>query len=290
MLYTIKNQEITVTVSDLGAELMSVKSKESCEYIWQGDPEFWKGHAPLLFPICGRLEEGYYTFEGKQYEMKLHGFARHSVFQAVTVEEELLRFVLSANEECKKIYPFDFELTVEYRLCGRELITNVEIKNTGDRVLPATFGLHPGFNVPLDRGSFEDWRLEFDSPCSPDAFLLSDRCFLLGGKEAFPLEKGTILPLRHSLFDHDAIFLSRMAQTVTLCSDKSERSVRFSFPEFPYLGFWHAPRTEAPYVCIEPWCGMPSYDGIVDDFSKKRDLFRLQPGQTKELHSSILFA
>ena len=289
MLYTIKNQEITVTVSDLGAELTSVKGKEGCEYLWQGDPALWGDHAPLLFPICGRLEEGRYTYEGKNYEMKLHGFARHSVFRVVAVEEELLRLTLSANEETKSIYPFDFELTVEYRLCGSKLLSDITLKNTDNQILPATIGLHPGFNVPLDQGSFEDWRLEFDPPCTPNAFLLSDRCFLLGKEEAFPLENGTTLPLRHSMFDHDAIFLNRVSHKITLCSDRSQRSVQFSFPDMPYVGLWHVPHTEAPYVCIEPWCGMPSYEGEVDDFSKKRDLFHLEPDQTQEFHYSLTF-
>lgn len=290
MLYTLKNDLLTVTLSDLGAEITSVrKNGTDCEYIWQGNPTYWSGRAPLLFPICGRLTEGRYTYEGKSYEMNIHGFARRSVFTAEETSDCYARFVLRPNGEMKKAYPFDFCLTVEYTLEGDRLSSSVTVANTGDTVMPATLGLHPGFNVPLDSGSFEDWRLEFADTCSPDKLILSDTCYLTGRKEAFPLEDGKRLPLRHSLFDNDAIFLSRPGEEISLRSDKSDRSVTFRFPGFPYLGFWHAPKSDAPYVCIEPWMGLPAYDGEVDDFGRKCDMMRLVPNDEKIFCYSLCF-
>lgn len=289
MLYTLKNSQLTVTLSDLGAELVSVRCAGDCEYIWQGDPTYWAGHAPLLFPICGRLFDGRYTWEGKDYAMSIHGFARRSVFACEPVGDDGLRFTLCSSEQTRQVYPFDFAMTVEYHLSGKELSSQITFRNTGDTLLPAAIGLHPGFNVPLDSGSFEDWYLEFSDPCSPDRLLFSDTCFMTGKKEAFLLENGKRLPLRHDLFDNDAIFLSRVGEEISLRSDKSDRHVTFRFPGFPYLGFWHAPRTEAPYVCIEPWCGLPSFDGEVDDFGKKCDMFRLCPGDEKTVAYSIVF-
>ena len=289
MLYTLNNSELTVTVSDIGAEVVSVKCAGDCEYIWQGDPAYWAGHAPLLFPICGRLFEGHYTYAGQDYTMNIHGFARRSVFACERTGEQALRFTLASSNETREVYPFDFVLTVDYRLSGKTLSSTITFRNTGDALLPAAIGLHPGFNVPLDTGSFEDWYLEFSKPCSPDKMIFSDTCFMTGKKEAFPLENGKRLSLRHSLFDNDAIFLSRVGEEISLRSDKSARSVTFRFPDFPYLGFWHAPKTEAPYVCVEPWCGLPSFDGEVDDFGKKCDMFRLCPGDEKTVSYSIDF-
>ena len=289
MIYTLKNEFLTVNISDKGAEIVSVKSPDGCEYIWQGNEKYWAGQTPLMFPICGRLFGGKYTYGDKEYEMTLHGFARRSVFSVEDVTESSARFSLTEDDDSLAKYPFPFKLTIEYRLCDKTVFGGIKVENTGDGILPFAAGLHPGFNVPLDGGSFEDCYIEFSEPCSPDKIGLSDTCFLTGKNEAFYLEGGKRLSLRHDLFDNDAIFLARNGREVCLRSEKSDKYVRFTFEDFPYLGLWHAPKTDAPYVCIEPWCGLPSYDGEIDDFSKKRDLFRLVPGDKKELAYSLMF-
>ena len=292
MLYTLKNEQLTVTVSDLGAEITSVLCAGGCEYLWQGNPAYWTGRAPLMFPICGRLIDGKYTYGGKTYEMTTtHGFARSSTFAAEQTDACTVCFSLSANEQTKACYPFAFELTVEYRLQGNRLDCKVTVKNPDEHeVLPATVGFHPGFNVPLDgKGEFEDWYLEFANECSPDEILMNEKCFLTGIRRAYPLEKGRILRLRHELFDIDGVFMSNLDRTVTLRSDKSERFVRINFDQLRYLGVWHKPRTDAPYVCIEPWCGLPSFEDRVDDFAEKSDMFHIQPKSEQSVSYSITF-
>lgn len=289
MLYTLKNEFLTVKLSDMGAEITSVKSTDGCEYMWQGDKKYWGGQAPLMFPICGRLYGGKYTYGGKEYEMNIHGFARKSTFSAEQTDEKSIRFTLTESEETLAVYPFRFKLTVEYALSERKLSGNVTVENTGNQILPFTIGLHPGFNVPFDKGEFDDCYVEFEGFCSPDKIGMSDTCFLTGKNEAFPIESGRRIRLSHSLFDNDAIFLERTDTRVRLASTRSEKYIDLAFDGFPYMGLWHAPRTDAPYVCIEPWCGLPSYDGEIDDLSKKRDTFRLPEGEKKELAYSITF-
>lgn len=289
MIYYINNDLLTVGVSDKGAEIISVKSTDGCEYIWQGDKNYWAGQAPLMFPICGRLFGGHYTYNEKEYEMNLHGFARHESFSLKEFEEDSIIFELKENESTLTQYPFPFTLTVAYRLCGNRLTGKITVSNSGEKLLPFAIGLHPGFNLPLNEGKFEDWYVEFTEPCYPDKILLSDTCFVSGRREAFYLEDGRRLSLRHDLFDNDAIFLSRVSNELTLRSNTSERYVRFNFEGFPYLGFWHAPKTDAPYVCIEPWCGLPSFDGVIDDFAKKNDMFRLGSGETREAKYTLIF-
>lgn len=289
MNYILKNDELTVTLSDLGAEMISVKRGE-CEYVWQGDEKYWNGQAPLLFPICGRLINSSYLLDGKTYELSIHGFARRSTFRTELATDTEIRFVLEATEETRVSYPFDFVLTVTYRLEGARLVTEATIRNTGDRVMPASFGGHPGFNVPLNgEGTFEDYYLEFCEACSPDEVVMTPTCFLTGGRKPIELQEGRILPLRHSLFDIDAIFMARIASGVTLKSDKSARSVTLEYPDMPYLGIWHKPRTDAPYVCIEPWCGLPDYDGEPADILQKSDMFRLCPNAEKKVSFSVTF-
>jgi galactose mutarotase-like enzyme len=113
--------------------------------------------------------------------------------------------------------------------------------------------------------------------------------FLTGRRQAYDLEEGRILRLCHKLFDDDSIFWSNVCREVTLRSDKSARFVRFLFPDMPYMGIWHAPKSDAPYVCIEPWCGLPAYDGGIDDFERKSDMFRLQAGGEKTVEYTLIF-
>ena len=108
MIYTIKNEYLTVDINSLGAELWSVKSADGCEYIWQGDPEFWSGRAPIMFPICGRLFEGKYTYLGKEYTMPNHGIARSSEFSLLKQTDNEITLSLVADDKTKESYPFDF--------------------------------------------------------------------------------------------------------------------------------------------------------------------------------------
>jgi len=289
MTCVLKNDQLTVTLSTHGAEMISVK-RGDCEYIWQGDPAYWKGQAPLMFPICGRFVDQTYTYEGKTYQMGTHGFARHSDFTLLSATDTEAVFVLESNADTRAEYPFDFVLTVTYRLEGDRLTTAAGIRNTGSAVMPAAFGGHPGFNVPLDgKGAFSDWYLEFGEACSPDEILMSPACFITGKRRGYPLKDGKVFPLRHDLFMIDGVFMARIADTVTLKSESSERSVTLHYPQMPYLGVWHAPRTDAPYVCVEPWCSLPAYDGECQDIAQKPDMFRILPGQEKTVAFSVAF-
>ena len=290
MIYTLKNSELTVSVSDVGAELHSVK-RGDCEYVWVGNPEFWPFKAPLVFPVCGRFYEGKYTYRGKTYDINCHGFIRPSTFSVAEQTETSICLRLNASEETKTVYPFDFELDVWYILEGSKLTNRFVMKNPmGNEVLPITIGGHPGFNVPLDgKGEFTDYYLEFANECSPDKINCTERCLRDGTRTAFPLEKGKILRLTHDLFDNDAIFLARADSTVTLKSDKTDRTVTLVYPDMPYVGVWHKPKMEAPFVCVEPWCGLPGFDSVIEDMETRSDMYRVQPGSSKTAEFAMIF-
>ena len=286
MNYTISNDQIEVTVSDVGAELMSIKSlKDGTEFLWQGDPAFWAGRAYNLFPICGRLAEGRYTFRGETYEMNLHGFVRKSTLDATVLARDKIDFGLRSDERTKAMYPFDFEYHICYSLVGSTVKMEISVINHTDSTMPFALGGHPGFNVPLaGAGAFEDWRLEFCPECEPVHVVFSDACLTTQERKPFPLEDGKILRLRHDLFDHDAVVLAGTSHRVSLKSDLSPHSVTVEVPDaMKYLGIWHAPKKEAPYVCIEPWTSLPAYDGRVDDLETKEDMFELSPLASYEL-------
>ena len=290
MVYSLMNDCLTVKISDTGAELVSAKAnKTGCEYLWQGDEKIWGEQAPLLFPICGRLPDARYAWRGKNYEMKIHGFARESLFTARAEGTSSLVFSLASNEMTKAQYPFDFLLEVAYTLAENRLATKLCVKNTGNEPLPAAIGLHPGFNVPFSSGlAFEDYYLDFENECSPDSFVFSGRYLMTGKKVPFDLEDGRILRLRRGLFE-DSVFLDRTPGRVTLKSDKDNKSLTVVYPDFPYLGFWHAPNCDAPFLCIEPWCGMPSYEAQSENLSAKPDMFRILPGLEKTVGCEFIF-
>lgn len=288
MLYTVYNDFIEVKVSDAGAELMSIVLREDgTEYLWQGNPEFWGGRAYNLFPICGRLTEGKYTYEGKTYEMNLHGFLRKSTLEATVLACDKIDFCLKSDDRTRAMYPFDFEYHICYTLVGKTVKTEISVTNRSDKVMPFSLGGHPGFNVPLGKGegeTFEDYYVEFSPACAPRSIYMSDTCYITERTDEFPLEEGKYLPLRHSLFDRDAIVLENASKTISLRCKKNAKSVTLEVPDaMKYLGIWHAPKKEAPYVALEPWTSLPAYDGVVDDLATKRDMFQLSPRATYEL-------
>lgn len=289
MIYTIKNDVLTVQISSLGAELYSIKTNDGCEYMWQGDPKYWAGRAPIMFPICGRFFGGKYTYLGKEYEMGSHGIARHCEFSLKEQEKSSITFSLSANDETKKSYPFDFIFDVTFTLVDSSLNIEYIVNNTGTKELIFALGAHPAFNVPLESGlSFEDYRVEFEKECDAFKLDLSPTCFCTYDDKLYLGGKTKTISLKHELFDNDAIFLYNTPKAISLKTDKGERGVTVKFDNMKYIGLWHATKTDAPYVCIEPWCSIPSRDGVVDDLSTKREMVHLSPDNIHKIGYEII--
>ena len=288
MIYSIENEILSVSADTMGGELASVRRKDTgIEYLWQGDGTYWTGRAYNLFPICGRLTEGKYTYKGKTYEMGSHGFVRNSEMTLIEQTARSMTFRLTDSADTLGQYPFPFVFDVTYTIAENKLIHRFTVKNTGNEDLLFTLGGHPGFNVPLGEDiPFEEWYLEFDAPCKPEYIVFSAAC-LCDGYAPYALKNDRIMPLRHDLFDNDAIFLRNTAKAVTLKSDRSSHGVRVSYPDMNHVGVWHKPKTDAPYVCIEPWRGVPSDDGVIDDFDTKREMIRLAPNGTYENEMEI---
>ena len=292
MIYTICNDKLEVKVASLGAEIKSARALDGgMEYIWQGDAKYWEDSAPVLFPTCGLLANGKYTHNGKEYSLPLHGFAAATEFDVKSHSNFAITLSLVANETTKACYPFDFELLITYSLEGNRLVATAEIKNLSkDELLPATFGAHPGFNAPLAKElDFEDYYFEFSEECFPNQLTILDNGLYGGTTEALILEDGKKLRLSHELFKVDGIFMNRMADTITLKSDKDSHSVSVKYSGFPYLGIWQEYGADTPFICVEPWYGLPDYDGLSREIMKKNDMFRIQPDCSKTVSYEIIF-
>lgn len=280
MIHTIKNEFLTVSAKEAGAELMSILGAEGTEYLWQGDPKYWSDRALNIFPYVARLNEGKYYLDGQLHEMAIHGIAPYRCFTVTENDGKRMVFELRADEKTRAEYPRDFVFRIVYALEGKTLTVSFVCENRDERTMYFGLGGHPGFNVPLAPGkNFEDYRLRFAETCEPLRVGFNADCFVTHEDVPFHLENGTDIPLRHDLFDDDAIVLRDMAREVTLgCGEGPGVTVRF--PGMEYLGLWHWPKTDAPYVCIEPWCSLPADAGSITVFEEQRDLIALEPGKT----------
>lgn len=280
MLYTISNEYLTVTAAEKGAELQSVRDSGGTEYLWQGDPAYWKSRAHNIFPYIARLVEGKYYMDGELHEMPIHGIAPYAQFRLIEKEEDKMALEIT-DEGCYEQYPRRFALRIRYALQAAELCITYEVENRDERMMYYGIGGHPGFRIPVHEGlAFEDYRLRF--PASPGAkrIIFNDDCFVSGREEAYALEEDQYIPLRHDLFDRDAIVLRDVAREVTLETKDGEPVWTVAFPDFTYVGMWHRPKSDAPFVCIEPWSSLPSAAGGITVFEEKEDLLRLAPGNT----------
>ena len=276
MKLCIKNDRLTVGISELGAELALITDKGGTQYLWQGDSAYWARRAPNLFPYIGRLTDKSYIHNGKVFQMDSHGFASRQLFEVERQSDSAVTWLLTDNPQTRAMYPFAFALRVMYTLDGTQLTIRYGVENRGGETMYFGLGGHPGFHVPLEKGlRFEDYALRFDKACTPIRIGLSDTCFCTGEDTPYPLDKGCMLPLRHELFDRDAILLKNMARGMTLFSPSGRKTVRVTFPQMRYLGLWQRPHTDAPFLCIEPWTSLPSRHGVVEVLSQQENLIAL---------------
>ncbi|WP_379946810.1 aldose 1-epimerase family protein [Enterococcus devriesei] len=275
----LENDELKVEVLNKGAEIKSIRSKkDGTEYIWQADGKFWSRHAPILFPIVGKLKDDRYSLNDQTYPMSQHGFARDRVFSVSQQETDSLSLTLKDDVASLDIYPFSFELTIEYKLIENSLIVRYLVKNRDEnKTMYFAIGAHPGFNLPLDnQTTFEDYYLEF-SPKQTRKFIPVTEEVLLKTDQLSETSENKY-PMTRDLFDKGVLIWETPGNTrVELKSKKTSKAVVFDYGNMPYLGLWSPYPQDAPFVCIEPWCGVAdSYDSN-GKYDEKLGINRLAP-------------
>jgi len=286
----LQNKYITVRVLSFGAEIASfVNNKTGGEYIWHaGKP--WQHHAPLLFPVVGKLKNKIYIYNGKTYRMKNHGFASKKVFKVDKKNEKHVVMSLKSDEQTKEIYPFDFLLTVDYKLHGRKLKIKYTIKNTGKDTMYFSIGMHPGFWVPFRTGEkFEDYYLQFQKKETSDRLLLDKKTRLLSGKiKKNYLNNTNRLNLNREMFKNRVIILKDLQSDYVRIKNKYHNTyLEIGIKDFPFVGLWSPPGKKADLICIEPWHGHSDYIGTDQELTHKKDIIKLAPGQVFEMKTYI---
>lgn len=279
MIVSIKNEHLAVDFSTKGAELQRIVGTDShINYMWSGDTKFWGKFSPVLFPIVGALKGNTYEFRGQTYNLPRHGFARDMEFSNEKLSETEISFKLKHTEETLKNYPFEFELTISYRLQGSSLKCSYQVFNPSDKEMLFSIGGHPAFAAPLNNeGTYTDYYLQFNEDDELTYHLIEDN--LISEKVITVQLKDKMLPLTHDLFYGDAlVFKNLKSNHIRLLNTKNYNGINFHFEGFPYFGIWAA--IDANFVCLEPWCGIADGVNHNQKLEEKEGMEKLSAGET----------
>ncbi len=291
MNFEITSENMRFSFTDLGGELISATSFGGFEYLWRGDERFWGKHAPILFPICGRLKNSTYTFGDKEYLMGCHGFLSESILYADKISENKISFSLSDNESTRLKFPFSFKFTVCYEAIANTLNIKTTVENTGNKILPFMLGAHPGFKLPLEDGlCSSDYFIDLGCESAFIHGLDDEKCFVSKTPTVYNIKDGLYKINEDELADMGTAIFSEVSNEIKFFSYIGKRAIKINYSnDFKYFCIWKYPSPEAEFICLEPWSGIPQ-DGIKDEvFETRASMIRLCPGKKREFNISITF-
>jgi galactose mutarotase-like enzyme len=274
-LTRISNDELTVDVAALGAEMQALRTHDGRNWMWHGDVKYWTGRSPILFPIVGKASNDSLQINGERFQMGQHGFARRSAFALVLEEASRCVYRLSSSEATMQMYPFKFQLDIEHRLVGRSVIVTAEVTNLDDQPMPFGIGFHPAFAWPLP-GATGEHHIRLENDAEPGMKRLSGGLF---GPEVLssPFEAG-VLTLEQSQFVEDAMVFPEGAGDALIYGPDEGPSIRFSWTNLPNFALWTKPGAE--FICVEPWHGTAAVQGKSDELSERPYTYVLGAGES----------
>lgn len=282
-IIAVESEKIKVCISTLGAEIISVTGKDGTEYMWEGNPDIWGHHAPVLFPVCGGLKDGKFNAYKVGCDMPKHGFARFLDYTAEKINDGSVSFTAKVTEEYKKCYPYEYDFSVIYTLSGNELSVTYKVLNKDDKAIYFSVGSHEAYSCP---GGIENFGIEFEKEEELYTLLL-DGTLLNGKKEKIDTD-GKLLKLKESYFDMDSLIFSDIkSQKVTLLGNDGKKRVSVEFPGQHDMVLWTIPG--ANYICIEPWTALPDSADCSGRIEDKPEITKLCPGETYAITHKIIF-
>lgn len=275
-MITLENEQTIVSMKRIGAELTSIYSKiTEQEYLWNGDHNYWNRHAPILFPIVGRLVNDTYFIDGTEYHLPQHGFARDMTFDIIHQNKEEVTFQLQSSEETLVKYPFAFNLQITYRLIESTVTVEYKVKNIDTKQMYFSIGAHPAFNCKVDEGNAY---FSFANNENFETYVF-DGAYRKAKKEMIQAPSNK-LNISTELFQHDALILENMTTNeISLCTTTQNTFVKMKFDGFPFVGLWSKP-TGAPFICIEPWYGICDEVGASVELKDKKGIQKLNIDET----------
>lgn len=283
-MISISSDTLTAAFDVRGAELVRLADCEGHELLWNGDPTWWSGRAPLLFPIVGKVPNDEALIGGQRFPLAKHGFARTLDFTLLEKSTSSCTFELRSSPLTRNSYPFEFALTVTYAVAGATLCTRAHVSNEGDREMPLSFGYHPAFRWPLSIDERRrDYQIVFET-AEPASLRVLDNELILAERRPSPLD-GRTLRLHDQLFADGALIFTELESRSVTYGAAGRAFIRVDFPDMPQLGIWTKPG--APYVCIEPWCGYAAPVGYAGELKDKPGMVALAPGQSRTFSLDI---
>jgi galactose mutarotase-like enzyme len=281
----LQNDHIRAEIATHGAELTRLQDARGADFLWNGDPTWWSGHAPILFPIVGKVRNDKIVVDGTEYPMRQHGFARRSEFTVTLADATECRLRLEASSETRAQYPFNFMLDIRHAIGGPSLLTEATVWNVDDRPIPVSLGFHPALRWPLVEGAARRSHvLVFAHRESAPVRRLQDG--LLGrDRHPSPVVDGH-LELDDGLFVDGAIIFDQLSSRRIDYIAPSGRSVTIEFPRMPHLGLWSRPG--AGFICIEPWQGYAAPVDFAGELSTREGMIALPPGSTVKFSMRLL--
>lgn len=274
-MVTLQNDQLVIEINTHGAELCSVVDRKSgYEFLWQADEEYWARHAPVLFPIIGRLKDDKYEYQGKEYHMTQHGFARDSEFHLEEANANAAVFSLTYDEETLKVYPFEFKLLIKYLLHGSNLTVTYEVINLStSEVMYYNVGGHPAFNVSHSQD--QEGELDFEEVYFEIQPERSHKRLPISADGLIQLSKarhveGDRIKLTHETFKEDALVYELINQSEIVLQDQAENvEIRFKPNRMNYIGVWSPYPKKASFVCLEPWTGFADTERSTGKLAEK---------------------
>ncbi|QJU57209.1 aldose 1-epimerase family protein [Sphingomonas sp. AP4-R1] len=284
-IVSIRSDRLSAEISTLGAELHALRDEAGRDLLWDGDPAWWTGRAPVLFPIVGAVANDTIHVDGTAYTLAKHGFARKTEWELVERTESCATFRLEDSEATRAVYPFAFRLDLRFTIEGATLSMIATLDNIGTRDLPASFGFHPALRWPLPYGGAKDaHRVIFAAPEPAPIRRIDGAGLMRPAPEPTPVAGDTLAP-DANLFEDDAIIFDRLASRSLIFGAPDTRGLQVDFPDMPELGIWQKPG--APYLCIEPWAGFADPQGYAGELRDKPGILKLPAGSSHRFMMAI---
>ena len=283
----LENKQLIAEIKTKGAELCRLFSKSfKKEIIWNGNPIFWARHAPVLFPIVGKVKNNEYEVNGVKYQLGQHGFARDLNFEIIQQKQNECTLQLKSSPESLTKYPYPFHFQTTFTLTETGIKTTYQIENIGESDLHFSLGAHPAFNCPFSEATdLSDYKITFPQTENSDILILAKSGLISNERSEF-LKNDNQFPLSEKLFENDALIFDDLKSTsLNIESEKEKMKLAISWKNFPHLGIWKP--LNAPFICIEPWQGMAdkeNHDGI---FENKFGIICLQKNKVHEANYSV---
>ena len=280
MAVKLENEFLRVEIAEMGAEVTRIYDKtEDNEILWEGNPVYWKRHSPVLFPNVGKTYKNRVLINGTQYPTSQHGFARDNVFTCIEAANEKASFMFRSSEETKEVYPFDFELHINYKLNKKELTVEWQVKNCGDETMYFTIGGHPAFRFAKPEETKADYVLKVPGKEKLEYVLIDISCGCANVDEVHTLQLSEeTYPLSDELFAKDALVVDNgQIEEAWLCHKDGTPYVGVRSEGFPNYGIWSV--EGAPFVCLEPWMGRCDNAGFNAELSEKPNVNKVEAGE-----------